>query len=65
MNMKLKVNSSVSTRTNIFSDYSIINDKIELPLSNTQPLDMKTCLSNDNIEMFSINILNIEKFSKK
>ena len=58
--MKLKVNSSVSTRTNIFSDYSIINDKIELPLSNTQPLDMKTCLSNDNIEMFSINILNIE-----
>lgn len=60
MNMKLKVNSSVSTRTNIFSDYSIINDKIELPLSNTQPLDMKTCLSNDNIEMFSINILNIE-----
>ena len=60
MNMKLKVNSSVSTRTNIFSDYSIINDKIELPLSNTQPLDMKTCLSNDNIKMFSINILNIE-----
>lgn len=60
MNMKLKVNSSVSTRTNIFSDYSIINNKIELPLSNTQPLDMETCLSNDNIEMFSINILNIK-----
>lgn len=58
--MKLKVNSSVSTRTNIFSDYSIINNKIELPLSNTQPLDMETCLSNDNIEMFSINILNIK-----
>lgn len=60
MNMKLKVNSSVSTRTNIFSDYSITNNKIELPLSNTQPLDMETCLSNDNIEMFSINILNIK-----
>ena len=60
MNMKLKVNSSVSPRINIFSNYSIINNKIELPLSNTQPLDMETCLSNDNVEMFSINILNIE-----
>ena len=58
--MKLKVNSSVSPRINIFSNYSIINNKIELPLSNTQPLDMETCLSNDNVEMFSINILNIE-----
>lgn len=58
--MKLKVNSSVSIRTNIFSDYSIINNKIELPLSNTHLLDMETCLSNDNIEMFSINILNIK-----
>lgn len=60
MNMKLKVNSSVSPKINIFSDYSIINNKIELPLLNTQPLDMETCLSNDNFEMFSINILNIE-----